>query len=151
MPESVVVDASTLIALEKIGLLELLCKLYKQIVLPDAVVAEFGPVHLDCSTITKVESRFVKLFTDDLNLGKGESEVIAFALASDMTAIIDDEKARKTAKTLGLTVTGTIGILLKAEELGLIESARSKAQELKEKGFYLSADLLNKIGDFKRR
>jgi predicted nucleic acid-binding protein len=42
MPESVIVDASVLIALERIDLLKILCKIYKEIILPDAVVKEFG-------------------------------------------------------------------------------------------------------------
>lgn len=135
MPESVVVDTSTLIALEKIGLLDVLCKIYKKIILPDAVAAEFGPALLDCSTTTKVESRLVKLLTDDLNLGKGESEVIAFALASDMTAIIDDEKARKTAKTLGLTVTGYHRHIAESRRIGLDRKRPCKGPGTQRKGF----------------
>jgi len=33
MPEIIIVDASVLIALEKIDLLEILCKIYKEIIL----------------------------------------------------------------------------------------------------------------------
>jgi predicted nucleic acid-binding protein len=42
MPEKVIVDASVLIALEKIGLLDILCKLYNNVILPEAVISEFG-------------------------------------------------------------------------------------------------------------
>lgn len=68
-------------------------------------------------------------------------------MASDMgiKAMIDDLKARKVAETLGLKVTGTIGVLLKAEKLGFIESAYKKAKELKKKGFYVSDELLDDI------
>jgi len=44
-----------------------------------------------------------------------------------------------------LTVSGTIGLLLKAEKTGLISSAFEKAKELKEMGFYVSNELLNKM------
>ncbi len=45
MPDITVVDTSVLIALEKINLLELLCKIYVEIILPEAVAREFGTPH----------------------------------------------------------------------------------------------------------
>lgn len=66
-----------------------------------------------------------------------------------MRIIIDDLKAQKVAETLELNVTGTIGILLKAEKLGLIDSAHDKAKELRDKGFYVSDQLLDDISKLK--
>jgi uncharacterized protein len=80
-----------------------------------------------------------------MNLGKGESEVIALGRETGIRIIIDDLKARKVAATLELSVTGTIGILLKAEKVGLINSAHAKARELRDKGFYVSDQLLDDI------
>ena len=91
----------------------------------------------------------MRLLVSDLNLGKGESEVIALGRETGMRIIIDDLKARKVAETLELNVTGTIGILLKAEKLGLIDSAYNKARELRDKGFYVSGQLLDDISKFK--
>ncbi len=91
----------------------------------------------------------LRLLTDELNLGQGEAEVIALATETGMKAIIDDLKARKVAETLDLNITGTIGILLKAENLGLIDSAYSKAKELKDIGFYVSDELLGDLSKFK--
>lgn len=54
-----------------------------------------------------------------MNLGRGESEVIALASETSIRAVIDDEKARKTAGRLGVKVTGTIGILFKRSDWGL--------------------------------
>jgi predicted nucleic acid-binding protein len=51
---------------------------------------------------------------------------------------------------MGLKVTGTIGILIRAEKLGLIENAYDKAKELREKGFYVSDELLDDIAKFKK-
>ena len=97
------------------------------------------------NSIKKVKNPLVRLLLSDLNLGKGESEVIALASETGIKTIIDDIKARKVAETLGLSVTGTIGILLKAEKSGLIESAYNKAKELKDKGFHVSDELLDDI------
>jgi len=149
MPEKAIADTSVLIALEKINLLDVLCKIYSEIILPEAVISEFGIPAINCYSVRKVESPLVKLLCDNLNLGKGESEVIALSKDTGVRIIIDDLKARKIAETLGLNIAGTIGILLKAEKLGLIESAYAKARELKDKGFYVSDELMEDIS--KRR
>lgn len=149
MHETVIADTSVLIALEKIDLLQILCKIYKEIILPDAVVKEFGSVNIGCHSIQKVESRLIHILMQDLNLGRGESEVIALAYETNLKALIDDLKARKAAEDLGLSISGSIGILLKAEKSGLIESAFEKTQELKDKGFHVSNELLAQISKFK--
>ncbi|HDH00352.1 MAG TPA: DUF3368 domain-containing protein [Nitrospirae bacterium] len=142
MPETVIVDTSVLIALEKIDLLQILCKIYKEIILPDAVTKEFGNINIDCHSVRKVESKLINILMRDLNLGRGESEVIACAYETRCKALIDDLKARKVADDLGLSFSGSIGVLLKAGKLGLIDSALKKTQELKDKGFYVSNKLL---------
>jgi len=55
--------------------------------------------------------------------------------------IIDDNAAKKTAKYLGLTVTGTIGVLLKAKKAGVIEKVTPVITEMKQRGFYISREL----------
>ncbi len=148
MPETVIVDASSLIALERINLLHILCKIYSEIIIPEAVINEFGDLSLSCISIKNVESDLLNLLRRDLNLGKGEAEAIALANQTGLKVIIDDLKARRVAENLGLKVTGTIGVLLKAEKLGLIESAHIKAKELRDKGFYVSDELLDEISGF---
>jgi predicted nucleic acid-binding protein len=145
MPDIVIVDTSVLISLEKIDLLQILCKIYKEIILPEAVAREFGNINLECYSSMKVESKLVNLLIRDLNLGRGESEVIALAYETKQKALIDDLKARKVANDLGLPISGSIGVLLKAEKLGIIDSAFKKTQELKDKGFYVSNELLSEI------
>ena len=150
MPESAIVDTSVLIALDKIDLLEVLCKVYDEIILPEAVVNEFGTPPVKCSSVRKVENKLSRLLFSELNLGKGESEVIALASETGLITIIDDVKAREIAEKLDLKITGTIGLLLKAERAGFLESAYEKVKELKEKGFFVSKELLNEIKNFKK-
>jgi predicted nucleic acid-binding protein len=150
MPEPIVVDTSSLIALERINLLQILCKIYKEVVIPDSVIKEFGNLSLPCLSIRKVESNLLKLLITDLNLGKGEAEVIALASQKGLKVIIDDSKARKVAENMGLKLTGTIGVLLRAERLGLIDSAQEKVKELREKGFYVSEELLEDLSRFEQ-
>lgn len=149
MPESIVVDTSILIALEKLNLLQILCKLYKEIILPEAVVKEFGNIGIECYSTRKIESKLLKVLTQDLNLGRGEAEVLALAYESDLHVLLDDMKARKIADDLGLNISGTIGILLKAEKKKLIKSALKHVQKLKKAGFYVSDELLKEIVRFK--
>ncbi|MBI5025722.1 MAG: DUF3368 domain-containing protein [Nitrospirae bacterium] len=151
MHEKVIVDTSVLIALEKINLLDILCKIYSEIALPETVINEFGTLTINCYSVKKVKNPLVKLLNSDLNLGRGESEVIALASETGMKALIDDLKARGIAEKLGLKVSGTIGVLLKAESLGLINRAYEKAKELREKGFYVSDELLSDVSNFKNR
>ena len=150
MPEPIIIDTSSLIALERINLLQILCKIYKEVVIPESVIKEFGNLSLSCLSIRKVESNLLKLLITDLNLGKGEADVIALASQTGLRIIIDDLKARKVAENMGLKLTGTIGVLLKAERLGLIASAQEKVRELREKGFYVSEQLLEDISRFKQ-
>ena len=149
MPENIIADTSALISLEKINLLGILCKIYDEIILPETVIKEFGTPTIECYSSKKIKSPLIRLLVSELNLGRGEAEVIALASKNGMKTIIDDLKARKIAEKLGLKVTGTIGVLLRAESLGLIKSAFEKIKELKEKGFYVSDELLNDISMFK--
>jgi predicted nucleic acid-binding protein len=91
----------------------------------------------------------VRLFIRDLNLGRGEAESKTLASERGLTLVLDDLKARKIAETLDLRITGTIGILLKAEKMKHIKSAFDKTIELRDKGFYVSDKLLEDISKFK--
>ena len=55
--------------------------------------------------------------------------------------IIDDNAAKKTAKYLGLSVTGTLGILLKAKKLGILKKLHPLLLEMKQNGFYIDSAL----------
>lgn len=72
-----------------------------------------------------------------INLGAGESEAIV--LASEQSAdfiILDDWQARQIALGLSLPVIGTVAVLAKAEEKGLISNLASEIEELRKSGFY---------------
>lgn len=145
MPEQAIVDTSVLIALERISLLDVLCKIYSHIILPEAVLSEFGPPSIDCYSTEKVKNPMVRLLVSDLNLGRGEAESIALASEIGLRLVLDDLKARKVAEKLGLRITGTIGVLLKAENMALIYNAYDKAIELRDAGFHISAQLLDDL------
>ena len=73
-------------------------------------------------------------------LHDGEVEVMILAqegVRADLV-ILDDNAAKKTAKYLGLTVTGTLAILLKAKKAGIIPVIAPVLEEIKKNGFYIS-------------
>ncbi|WP_353686246.1 DUF3368 domain-containing protein [Thermodesulfovibrio sp. 3462-1] len=148
MHDRIIADTSVLIALEKINLLDLLCKIYKEVIIPEGVLKEFGSINLGCFSTKSVDSKLVNLFIKEMNLGKGEAEVIALSYNTGIPVLIDDLRARKLADEIGLTVSGTIGVLMKAQKMGIIESALEKVLELKKMGFYISDEIIRHISRF---
>ena len=145
MPECVV-DTSCLIVLDKLELLAILCQLYDRVYVPKGVAKEFGHIpSLRCMCEVSVNSELVSVFTEDLNMGLGEAETIVYAYEHGMKAIIDDEMGRKLAAKLGIRLTGTIGLLMKAEDKGIIESALRTVLDLKKMGFYVSDGIIEEL------
>ncbi|MEM9983842.1 MAG: DUF3368 domain-containing protein [Bacteroidota bacterium] len=59
--------------------------------------------------------------------------------------ILDERKGRIVAKRLNLKVTGTVGLIVKAKEAGLITSGKVVLGQLAEPGFWLSEKLERQI------
>lgn len=65
-----------------------------------------------------------------MQIDKGESSAIALALEiPNSTLILDDYKARRIALHLGLTITGTVGVTIKAKLNGIIASIKPFAEK----------------------
>ncbi len=79
-------------------------------------------------------------------MDKGEAEVLILSkeLNADLV-IIDEIMGRRYAKQLDLTLTGTIGVLLRAKEEKLIVSLKGLLTKLSEKGTWLSPKLISKV------
>src|SRR5271157_482075 len=125
MPESPTVsNSSCLIALDAAGSLGILEHLYRTIAVPDAVAQECGGALPAWVQVRSVQNQPLALSLR-LGLGAGESEAIALAIElSAARLILDDKKARRTARQLNLPVTGTLAILLTAKERGIIPKVR---------------------------
>ncbi|MCR5790197.1 MAG: DUF3368 domain-containing protein [Lachnospiraceae bacterium] len=141
----VLANTTPLIALANIDWLELLHKLYGTIIVPQAVMDEIirepakQRVH-DASWI-KVETiqdqSQKDLFRARLHAGEIEVMILARELKADLV-IMDDDAAKKTAKFLGLNVTGTLGVLLKAKREGYLEKVEPVMNELICDGLFIS-------------
>jgi predicted nucleic acid-binding protein len=141
MHKTIISDTSCFIILSKIEELDLLQKLYGQIVTTLDIAEEFGEKLPDWVIIEKVTDKFRQQILE-MQIDKGESSAIALALEiQDSTLILDDFKARKIAKNLGLTFTGTIGIIIKAKLKGIIPSIKPYLQKIKDTNFRITAEI----------
>lgn len=142
-----VLDTSPLIFLAKIEALHLLPALADELLAPAAVLnevragkergrdlplAEMAPwlqVEPDVSIPPEVAG---------WDLGLGESQVLAHALLRPgWGVVLDDSEARRCARSLRVPVTGTLGIILRAKQAGLIPLARPLVEDLVRVGAYL--------------
>ncbi len=149
-------DSSPLIHLSRIGRLGLLRDLFGEVLIPEAVYREVVVEGGDRPGAREVARapwiRVAGIRSEHLKralmllLDEGEAEAIVLALeAGASLVLLDDREARLQAKRLGLQVTGTLGILLRARRLGLIGSLREELERLKETGFRVSPELEDEI------
>jgi predicted nucleic acid-binding protein len=155
MPEPerlVVVNTTPIIALVLAGQLPLLRWLYTAVTIPPAVQAEIrtggsngiGVSELEAADWIHVvplqDPRRADLLTD---LDRGEAEVLA--LAQEIYAglvIVDERLARRHAKRLGLPLTGTLGLLLRAKQAQLISEVKPLIIAMRAGGIWLSDALV---------
>ncbi len=141
MPKTIISDTSCLIILTNIGELELLLRLYGQITTTLDIATEYGETLPEWVEIMNVADKSKQQLLE-LQIDKGESSAIALALEMpNSTIILDDYKARKVASQLGLTFTGTIGIIVKAKLQGLIPSIKPLIAKIKQTDFRLSTEI----------
>ncbi len=157
----VIVDSSTLILLLDTNNFSLLFKLFKEIIITNAVYAEItssiAHKELIDSYITKRYMKIVKITKDSRiemllkRLDIGESESIALAKKIDLPLIIDEKKGRAIAKSLNIKIIGFIGIILKLIEKNIIskEKAIDIIKQAEINNFRLSKELKNLIYNFK--
>ena len=70
-------------------------------------------------------------------LDSGEAEAIAFAAElQPEVVLLDDKLARPMGRRLGIPVTGTLGMLLRAKQVGLAVQVRSLVTRLQSERDY---------------
>ena len=78
-----------------------------------------------------------------MDLDPGESSAIALCLdISNSVIIIDDLKGRRIADKLNLRYSGTLGLILKARQEGIIESIKPVIEKIKNTNFRFSNELI---------
>ena len=141
MAKVIVSDTSCLIVLSKIDELDLLRKLYKTVTITQEILLEYGENLPDWVSVQQVKDNFRQQLLE-MQIDKGEASAIALAMEThDSVVILDDWKARKLAEKLGINVTGTLGMIIKAKNTGVISSIKPYLNKIKETNFRISEDI----------
>jgi predicted nucleic acid-binding protein len=156
----IIADNSTLITLLDTNNASLLFELFEEIIITDEVYEEitYNLHHKDRVDSYLLSNQF-KLIAIEHNemyemlrkrLDAGESESIALAKKLQLPLIIDERKGRKIAKSMGVTIIGFVGIVLKLLEKKIITKSRAIkiVHQVEENDFRLSGGLKGLIYDF---
>jgi predicted nucleic acid-binding protein len=150
----VVSNTTPLISLLKLNRLEILKELYDEIIIPSAVYLEIENgkhkeyykdlTKLSWIRIQKIQNKLSFKYFLDMDAGEAEAIILATEIGADLI-ILDEKLGRFHAKHAELKVTGTIGILLKAKNIGIIKKIKPLLIELTEKDVWISNRLINEI------
>jgi predicted nucleic acid-binding protein len=152
-------NTSPISNLASIGRLELLKSQFSVVWIPDMVAKELA-AHPDPDARDAVQSavreQWIRIGTSQdsrllrvliLQLHQGEAEAIA--LATEMKAdivLIDEQEGRQFASRTGLSVTGVLGILLRAKRDGHITKIKPEIDLLRSKAhFFVASSLETKV------
>ena len=151
MNEVWVVNASPVIVLAKVGHLQLLKELPGELLLPVPVAMEIqsGPGSdaarqaLDGGWGVRVTAGRIPSELVAWGLGPGETAVLGVALErAHCTAVLDDGSARACARAFAIPLIGTLGVVLRARQRGVIPSAGDLLRALRAAGLYLDDETI---------
>jgi predicted nucleic acid-binding protein len=143
---NLVVNASPVIFLSKIEMIDYLPEMVEHLTIPQAVIHEIEQHRDEAFFWIKqnkkkfsVKAESITTSVSAWDLGLGETEVITFASEhKDFTAALDDKAARNCAKSFQIPVIGTIGLIIRAKKSRVIDDAKPYLLKLKETGFRIN-------------
>lgn len=151
----VVSDSSPVMNLAIIGQLDLLRDQFCEVWIPPGVLEELRVQEElpGCKAIRDALKQGWLRVHDLLNqamaqslrreIDKGEAEAIALAIqVGAETLLLDERRARRVAKPLGLKVTGVLGVLSRAFQAGKLGSIRQSMEDLRRKAAFRIAPAL---------
>ena len=146
-------NTTPFIALASVGRLDLLPTLFGEIRVADIVARECaagGPILVPSlaqfSWVRIMDSANCVPPANLLDLDQGEKLTLALAQRDQADLVIVDEKmGRSLAELLGLRVTGTLGVLLRARQQNLISSFRQTAEAMRKQGIHYNPSLIDRL------
>jgi predicted nucleic acid-binding protein len=153
----VVSNTTPLIGLASIQRFRLLEQLFGEIHIPqavydEAVVAgrEVGGARREVQAATwikilPVQDRLaVEMLLGELGLGEAETIVLAREIGADWV-LMDEKKGRRKLAQLNMPKIGTLGILLKAKQTGLLPIVQPEIARLSRQGFSISQSVVEAV------
>lgn len=153
----VVSDTSPVLNLARIGRLGLLPSLYHQVLIPAAVYSELTgsrndlPPAVDLASMpwlivaAAADQNLVRELRGNLDRGEAEAIVLAIERRADLL-LVDERRGRRFATAAGLTVTGLLGVVVKAKRAALIDLAKPVLDELVQVArFWIGPDLYEEV------
>lgn len=144
-------NTSSLILLHAVGHLNWLAVLFEEVWVPTEVVDELAAGQAEGYPAPALEALpFIRVATprhppsEWLALDLGPGELAAMTLALENRAhivLLDDALARRVALAAGLTVWGTLRLILEAKATGEIDSIVAVLDELVDAGMWLTDDI----------
>ena len=148
-------NTSPLVYLHRINALNWLPHLFDTICTPPAVVLELEegirrgydlPHPNSFPWLQIVPPQTVPAEWFALDLGKGEIAAMSLSLENpDYVVILDDALARHVAQAAGLSVWGTLRVLLGGKKMGLAPQIEPMVNDLESSGMWISADIRRRI------
>ncbi|MEM9478286.1 MAG: hypothetical protein AAGA58_01350 [Verrucomicrobiota bacterium] len=154
----IVSDTTPLNHLILMDSVELLPRIFEEVVIPDLVQNELmaagapekvrnWAVQLPDWTSVRATFDLVRLASPfSESLGAGERSAIALALDGGLPILMDDSRAKREAEQLGLDVVGTLAVLREAALRNWIDF-RNAAKELVNAGFYISDEVIEGLAE----
>ncbi len=147
----VVSDTSPILNLARIGNVDLLWRLYGEILVPTAVAEELAHNGVDPSSIRSLtvqealDHATVSLLQSELDAGESAAIALALEIRADLI-LADERRGRRKAIQLGLEVVGLLGVLNEAKRRGLIAACKPILDALTgEAQFWISSDLRDRF------
>jgi predicted nucleic acid-binding protein len=146
----VVADSSPLIVLANIGHVEILPRLFGEVIIPPQVESEvLAASHVDAaSKLIASKPAWLSVQAPSANptipsLGAGETAAINLAeeLRADLL-LIDEVRGRNAAVTRKIRISGTIGVLELAASENLLD-LKDAFERIKQTDFWISHQLLD--------
>ncbi len=156
LSELIVADASSLIVLARIRHLPTLAALAGKVIVPDMVAQEclHDPRLPGAQQIAQAleqgmlsrQPQFPRFEpVAGVGLDPGEAAAIGLAVALGAPILIDERIGRQVAFAHSLKVVGTMGILLRAKERGLVRLIRPLIDSLRDEGFFVAPALVEQV------
>jgi predicted nucleic acid-binding protein len=145
MPKVVISDTSVLILFHKIDELSLLQKIYGELVTTPEVAEEFGEKLPDWIGVKRASDSKYQTFLET-QIDRGEASAIALATDyKDILLLLDDLKARKLAVKMNFKISGTLGVIHKAKQLGLIDKVKPVIKKILNTNFRIADNIVKEI------